>query len=1001
MKDVEAKASADPYLSPDRQRARREAAGLGNGDTRMFIESCEFVSLGCFCAVAHALQALGLKTCTYPFDWNRSPVEGVIQCLQNDFRGFTNCSFSRDEGPKGMLHGGTSWGGSFWHHDVKSSKVQADFARRIERFLGKKDTAPTKPRLFVRAVNSTQEIGASLRLRDALRRAWPKAQIYLLILVDLQRTTGLLRLSAPSTEDVLFARVTDSLFANQARHWTIEKHSVAYTEAIVQAVQVWARGPRALPRVREVRDLQTLASQLDAFDGGNTNDQLFMPRRVAQTSIPPSYLPRPSTPRDPGPGTAKAASAARPTSPVATKPTTSPYAVKPSTSPPAKPLTSQSAKPPTPPSDRRQASQARPDKVSTSTGSFVAKPAQTASSGSFVAKPPKQANPASSVSKPTRSASPSSLATPAVAPHTGGSFVAKPAAQTGGSFVAKPMGVAQTNGSFVAKPSVSWRVASYGRPTTQDARSHPSPASVKRPEPSSAGTPPVRRMVSAPQNSGPTRSPTTPRLPVQSSRAQVANNQHSVRSQPQLSSGQVESEVEASSGKTSQRMTRSRPRETNTSSVRTQAVRRTRSRVQTCPVHHERAAIRRRCPTEPDLSTSRSFTSVGSSPPGGSPKRSPRGTVVHTVRQARMQRYTSRGPLTEKTENSGKSRSLPVLRRTSLNSSLPKPTLTPRGRELRKADGARRGRLDTNSARVLLLPRHHDEFSNGSITPRAVMSQTTSLSPRSYGSTQLPVESSMATTQDAASNSPAASPTSQTASPAPLQRSGSHTQVHERVVVRRNPISSQSLSMLRVPTPTRLDSPCHSEIHVERSLQGSASASRIVGRSLLMPSASTGHMVRVSSQSAVESATLHDQGRTRCYSNTLQLPSVAGSGFLEKSSSNSNLGSASPQVSQGSLRVPSTSPSRVAGSSRLEKNSSFSQLNTYRAPEWPTSASVPLQRSSSWAPASNEVWVRTAPNIFKQSSLLPPVSGFRLSTASISRSQSPCTPRSQNSTTSG
>lgn len=328
-----------------------------------------------------------------------------------------------------------------------------------------------------------------------------------------------------------------------------------------------------------------------------------------------------------------------------------------------------------------------------------------------------------------------------------------------------------------------------------------------------------------------------------------------------------------------------------------------------------------------------------------------------------MQRYTSRGPLTEKTENSGKSRSLPVLRRTNLNSSLPKPTLTPRGRELRKADGARRGRLDTNSARVLLLPRHHDEFSNGSVTPRAVVSQTTSLSPRSYGSTQLPVESSMATSQDAASNSRAASPTSQTGSPAPLQRSGSHTQVHERVVVRRNPISSQSLSMLRVPTPTRLDSPCHSEIHVERSLQESASASRIVGSSLLMPSARN--------------------------QDALVAPR------------NKGMRSLISQVSQGSLRVPSTSPSRVAGSSRLEKNSSFSQLNTYRAPEWPTSASVPLQRSSSWAPASNEVCVRTAPNIFKQSSLLPPVAGLRLSTASISRSQSPCTPRSQTSTTSG
>ena len=86
--DVEAKALKDPYLSPEKQRARRDAAGLGDGETLTFCESCEFVSLGCFCAVAHALQALGLKKATYPFDWNRSPVEGVIQCLQRDFEGF-------------------------------------------------------------------------------------------------------------------------------------------------------------------------------------------------------------------------------------------------------------------------------------------------------------------------------------------------------------------------------------------------------------------------------------------------------------------------------------------------------------------------------------------------------------------------------------------------------------------------------------------------------------------------------------------------------------------------------------------------------------------------------------------------------------------------------------------------------------------------------------------------------------------------------------------------
>ena len=50
--------------------------------------------------------------------------------------------------------------------------------------------------------------------------------MFLLVLVDLQRSTGLLRL-AGQPEDVLFARIYESLFANNARDFNREKHSVA------------------------------------------------------------------------------------------------------------------------------------------------------------------------------------------------------------------------------------------------------------------------------------------------------------------------------------------------------------------------------------------------------------------------------------------------------------------------------------------------------------------------------------------------------------------------------------------------------------------------------------------------------------------------------------------------------------------------------------------------------------------------------------------------------
>mmetsp|Transcript_14404 Transcript_14404/g.39329 ORF Transcript_14404/g.39329 Transcript_14404/m.39329 type:complete len:482 (-) Transcript_14404:320-1765(-) len=291
---IEAMAKSDPFLSPAKQQVRQSRSGLDKGDTATYAESCEFVSLGCFCAVAHALQALGLKKFTYPFDWNRTPIEGIIKCVDSEFADFLNYGFVRNEGHKGTLFGRTSWGGSFWHHDITKQKTKDDFARRIERFYGRKEVPSTKPRVFVRAVNSSKEVLQSFRLLEALRAALPNSKIRLLMLVDMQTTLGLMRVAGPDSADIMFGRIHESLFAHDSRDWTIEQHSTAYSDAIAAAVRVWAGRSGAAKKVKEVADFDELMINFEHFDGGCCADNLFTPKRVPRPLACAKKTPKPA-----------------------------------------------------------------------------------------------------------------------------------------------------------------------------------------------------------------------------------------------------------------------------------------------------------------------------------------------------------------------------------------------------------------------------------------------------------------------------------------------------------------------------------------------------------------------------------------------------------------------------------------------------------------------------------------------------------------------------------
>lgn len=265
----------EPWLEETVVDARRAAMIGSNGPQSNFIDGCEWIGLGSFCAVSRALQALNMKRYTYPFDWTRSPMDGVIHCFDNNFQDFCTHSSCTDHGASGKCFEGSQWGGSFWHHDPTDAKTQQDFARRIGRLYGQQEVPATKPRVFVRSVNSTSEISSVVRLLEALRKALPQALVYLLVLIDNQPSPGPIRLMG--YENILFYKTGEEIFANNGAKWTMLTQAEAYCEAMVFAAKFWAGSST---EVVEEADLQHILASVTSFEGGDCNSEMFWPSRA-------------------------------------------------------------------------------------------------------------------------------------------------------------------------------------------------------------------------------------------------------------------------------------------------------------------------------------------------------------------------------------------------------------------------------------------------------------------------------------------------------------------------------------------------------------------------------------------------------------------------------------------------------------------------------------------------------------------------------------------------
>ncbi len=100
-----------------------------------------FVSLGYFCSIALELEEMGLRNCSYPFDWCISDYTGVEQAIFTRFEGFMEYENLYQYKEKKSLYRDTKYGITFVHDfdrytslEKQLPKVKEKYRRRIEKF---------------------------------------------------------------------------------------------------------------------------------------------------------------------------------------------------------------------------------------------------------------------------------------------------------------------------------------------------------------------------------------------------------------------------------------------------------------------------------------------------------------------------------------------------------------------------------------------------------------------------------------------------------------------------------------------------------------------------------------------------------------------------------------------------------------------------------------------------------------------------------------------------
>lgn len=113
------------------------------------------ISLGYFCSVALELERLGIRKCSYPFDWCISEWTGVKNTIENHFKDFLTYDYLYQNKAEHSIYRNKE-GISFYHDfneyqplSEQIENVKRKYERRIARFY--QDIC--EPTLFIRYIS--------------------------------------------------------------------------------------------------------------------------------------------------------------------------------------------------------------------------------------------------------------------------------------------------------------------------------------------------------------------------------------------------------------------------------------------------------------------------------------------------------------------------------------------------------------------------------------------------------------------------------------------------------------------------------------------------------------------------------------------------------------------------------------------------------------------------------------------------------------------------------
>lgn len=148
------------------------------------------ISLGWFCGTASAMQMLGLRCFSGPFDWYFSDFDSVLKVIENDFGDFMSPKNLQviDDNPKVFYD---KKYGFRCNHDISCNfeieypSIYEKYNRRAIRFMQE----VKQPTCFLRAVRSNREIAYINQNKDyiysVIKKGNPNNEIIFLLLNDM------------------------------------------------------------------------------------------------------------------------------------------------------------------------------------------------------------------------------------------------------------------------------------------------------------------------------------------------------------------------------------------------------------------------------------------------------------------------------------------------------------------------------------------------------------------------------------------------------------------------------------------------------------------------------------------------------------------------------------------------------------------------------------------------------------------------------------------------